>query len=134
VGGSLCDIEKPEVIDLLAKHTLILYIQATESAEQDELNRRAQAAPKPLYYRPSFLRQQLKTYLAEQGIQYAAQMDPDAFTRWIFPRLFHSRVPAYEQIAKPHGYIVTSKEVNGIRDEADFLELLETAIDRKKWS
>ncbi len=133
VGGSLCDLEKPGVIELLAKHTLILYIQATDSAEQDELKRRAQESPKPLYYRPAFLDEQLQVYLREQGLQYAAQMDPDEFTRWIFPRLFHSRVPAYEQIAQPHGYVVTSKEVDKIRDEADFIELLETAIDRKKW-
>lgn len=132
VGGSLCDLEKPEVIDLLSKHTLILYIQATESAEQDELNRRAQQAPKPLYYRPTFLSEQLELYLQEQGLQYAAQMDPDEFTRWIFPRLFRSRVPAYEAIAQPHGYVVTSKEAGEVRDESDFIELLETAVDRKK--
>jgi len=133
VGGSLCDLEKPGVIDLLTQHSLILYIQATESAEQDELKRRAHESPKPLYYRPSFLKEQLQIYLEEQDIQYAAQMDPDEFTRWIFPRLFHSRIPAYEQIAQPHGYVVTSKEVGDIRDESDFVELLETAIDRKKW-
>ncbi len=134
VGGSLCDLEEPGVIDLLAKHSLILYIQATDSAEQNELKRRAQESPKPLYYRPAFLQQQLKEYLQEHNLEYAAQMDPDEFTRWIFPRLFHSRVPAYEQIAQPHGYIVTSKEVNDVRDESDFIELLETAVDRKKWS
>ena len=56
-------------------------------------------------------------------------MDPDAFTRWVFPRLFHSRVPRYEAIAKD-GYTVTSSEVAKVRDEADFLDLLETAIAR----
>ena len=57
-------------------------------------------------------------------------MDPDEFTRWVFPRLFHSRVPRYEAIAKPHGYTVTSQEVAQVRDEEDFLELLETVIGR----
>ena len=57
-------------------------------------------------------------------------MDPDEFTRWVFPRLFHSRVPRYEAIAGPYGYTVTSQEVARVRDEADFLELLETVIGR----
>ena len=51
-----------------------------------------------------------------------------AFTRWIFPRLFYSRIPRYEAIAKPHGYTVTSEEVAQVRDQQDFLQLLETAI------
>jgi hypothetical protein len=57
-------------------------------------------------------------------------MDPDDFTRWVFPRLFHARLPRYEAIARPHGYTVTSREVGGVRDEKDFLTLLETAITR----
>jgi hypothetical protein len=49
----------------------------------------------------------------------------------VFPRLFHSRIPRYEAIAQPHGYTVTSQEVAQVRDERDFLALLETAIARK---
>lgn len=60
-----------------------------------------------------------------------AEIDPDDFTRWVFPRLFHSRVPRYQAIAAPHGYTVSSPEVAQIRDEADFLELVEQAIARK---
>jgi hypothetical protein len=130
VGGSLCELEEPAVIDLLVEHTLILYIQVTEPDEEAALIRRAQSDPKPLYYRPEFLREQLAVYLAEQGLEYAAQADPDDFTRWVFPRLFHSRVPRYEAIARPHGYTVTSREVGAVRDEADFVELLERAITR----
>jgi hypothetical protein len=49
----------------------------------------------------------------------------------VFPRLFRSRLPRYEAIARPHGYTVTSHEVAGVRDERDFLELVESAIARK---
>jgi hypothetical protein len=132
VGGSLCELEEPGVMELLVRETLILYIQVTDPEEEATLIRRAQSDPKPLYYRPAFLDEQLGVYLAEQGLEYAAQMDPDAFTRWIFPRLFGSRVPRYEAIAGPHGYTVTSREVAAVRDEADFLELLETAVARKR--
>ena len=130
VGGSLCELDDPSVIDLLVTHTLILYIQVTDKEEEQKLIERAQSDPKPLYYRPDFLKQQLEIYLEENGMSYAAEMDPDEFTRWIFPRLFHSRIPRYEAIAEPHGYTVTSREVSEVRDEADFLQLLETVISR----
>lgn len=130
VGGSLCELDEPRVIDLLVKHTLILYIQVTDKEEEQTLIERAQSDPKPLYYRPEFLKQQLGIYLEENGMSYAAEMDPNEFTRWIFPRLFHSRIPRYEAIAEPHGYTVTSREVSEVRDEADFLHLLETVISR----
>jgi hypothetical protein len=131
VGGSLCELDEPPVIELLAEHTLILYIQVTSKAEEETLIRRAQSDPKPLYYRPAFLVEQLPVYMREKGLEYVAQMEPDDFTRWVFPRLFHSRVPRYEAIAVPHGYTVTSQEVSQVRDEQDFLVLTEAAIARK---
>ncbi|MCF8151519.1 MAG: hypothetical protein K9K30_15600 [Burkholderiaceae bacterium] len=129
VGGSLCELEEPEVIDLLVRHTIILYIQVTTSEEEAELIRRAQADPKPLYFRPKFLAEYLPRFEAETG-KRVDSVDPDDFTRWIFPHLFHSRIPRYEAIAGPHGYTVTSAEVAGLRDEQDFMALLEAAIAR----
>ncbi len=131
VGGSLCELDESSVIDLLVKHSLILYIRVTEKAEEEALISRAQSSPKPLYYRPEFLAEQLQEYLALRELEYAAQVDPDDFCSWVFPRLFHSRVPRYEAIARPHGYTVTSHEVAAVRDEQDFIELLESAIVRK---
>ena len=66
----------------------------------------------------------------QQLSEFAAQMDPDEFTRWIFPRLFHSRIPRYEAIANEHGYTVSSEEVSQVRDEQDFIDLVSTAISR----
>ncbi len=131
VGGSLCELDEPGVIELLAEHTLILYIQTTTREEEDTLIKRAQSDPKPLYYRPAFLQEQLPVYMKEKGIDYIAQIEPDDFTRWVFPRLFHSRIPRYEAIAGPHGYTVTSQEVSKVGNEQDFLALVEAAIARK---
>jgi hypothetical protein len=131
VGGSLCELEEPAVMDLLAKHTLILYIRVPE-ADEIKLIRRAQSDPKPLYFRPAFLKSAVKDYLAETGLGYVADIEPNDFTRWVFPRLFHSRVPRYEAIARPLGYTVESTEVAAVRDEQDFLDLVETAIARKE--
>ena len=129
-GGSLCELEEPSVFELLAENTLILYIKVTTPAEEQKLIDRARSDPKPLYYRPTFLREHLGIYLEEQGLQYAAEMIPDEFTRWIFPRLFHSRLPRYEAIARDYGYTVTSEEAAQVRDENDFNALVEMAIER----
>lgn len=129
-GGSLCEMDDPGMIECLAANTLILYIQVTDKEEEQKLIDRAVSDPKPLYYRPAFLQEQLALYLAENGLRYAAEIDPDAFGRWVFPRLFRSRIPRYEAIAGPHGYTVTSREVAQVRDEKDFMALLETAIAR----
>lgn len=130
VGGSLCELDDPQVIDTLVQHTLILYIQVTDKEEENKLIERAQSDPKPLYYRAEFLQQQLDIYLQKNNLQYAAQIVPDEFTRWVFPRLFHSRIPRYEAIAEPHGYTVTSQEVSQVKNQHDFLQLLETTIAR----
>jgi len=128
-GGSLCDLEEPGVIELLEQHTLLLYIKVTNEEEEQKLIKRAQSAPKPLYYRAEFLLEQLAVYLQENNLEYASQLNPDDFTRWVFPRLFHSRRPRYEEIAK-RGYTVTSEEVAAVRNEKDFTQLIETAIAR----
>jgi len=132
VGGSLCELDDASVIDLLVEHTLILYIQVTTAEEEAELIRRAQADPKPLYFRPAFLVEQLPAYLKEKRLTSIDAADADDFTRWVFPRLFRSRVPRYQAIAGPHGYTVTSHEVAQVRDEQDFLALVETAIARQE--
>ncbi len=130
VGGSLCELDEPGVMDILVDNTLILYIQVTDSAQEQVLIERAVSDPKPLYYRPEFLDEHLQVYFAETGLEYAAQIDPDEFARWVFPRLFHSRLPRYDAIARL-GYTVTSREVEQVQNDADFLQLLELAIERQ---
>jgi hypothetical protein len=130
VGGSLCELDEPGVMDILVDNTLILYIQVTNAAQEKVLIERAVSDPKPLYYRPEFLEEHLQLYYQETGLEYAAQIDPDEFARWVFPRLFHSRLPRYDEIAKL-GYSVTSEEIDSVQDDADFLSMLEMAIERQ---
>ncbi len=130
VGGSLCELDEDGVIESLIDCSLILYIQVTNQQQQDTLIERAQTSPKPLYYRAEFLTEYLQIYFEETGLEYATQIDPDDFARWIFPHLFRSRIPRYDAIAL-HGYTVTSEEVAQVHNEDDFLELLETAIGRQ---
>ena len=129
-GGSLCELDDPEVLRILAEHTLILYIKATEKDEQ-ELIRRAEDDPKPLYYREAFLDEQLEIYLRDKGYGYVAEIDPDDFVRWMFPRLFYSRVPRYQAIAERHGYTLTTDELAQVRDEASFLRVVERVLEKQ---
>lgn len=131
VGGSLCELDEPRVMDILVENTLILYIQVTNPAQEQVLIERAVSDPKPLYYRADFLQQHLQLYFEETGLEYAAQIDPDEFARWVFPRLFHSRLPRYDAIARL-GYTVTSEEINSVQNDADFLNMLEMAIERQQ--
>jgi len=130
LGGSLWELADPGGMAMLVDNTLILYIQVTNKEQEQLLIERAVSDPKPLYYRADFLQQQLQAYFAETGLEYAAQIDPDDFARWVFPHLFHSRLPKYDAIAEL-GYTVTSEEVARVDDSADFVRLLETAIERQ---
>ena len=131
VGGSLCELDDPGVMEVLVNHTLILYIEVTDS-EEGELIRRAEDDPKPLYFRPAFLEEQLDAYQQERGLPYMAMADPDDFIRWVFPRLFRARVPRYEEIASKHGYRVTLDEISQIGNDDDFMKLLDLAIGRRQ--
>jgi len=128
-GGSVCELEDDAVLEILAAQTLILYIKATETDEH-ALIRRAEEDPKPLYYRDAFLDEQLAVYLREHDLDYVAQIEPDTFVRWMFPRLFYSRLPRYEAIAREYGYTVTTEELAAVEDEEDFLAVVERAIAR----
>ena len=126
-SGSVCELDDPDVLRVLAEHTLIIYIRATQRDEQ-ELIRRAEADPKPLYYREAFLDEQLAIYLRDHDMAYVAQIDPDAFVRWMFPRLFYARIPRYEAIARDYGYTITTAQLAGVGDEADFLRLIDEIL------
>ncbi|MEJ2344027.1 MAG: ATPase [Gammaproteobacteria bacterium] len=129
-GGSVCELDDPETLEILARHTLILYIKASGKDEQ-ELMRRAEEDPKPLYYRDDFLQQQLEVYMQENNLPYVALIDPDQFVRWMFPRLFRSRIPRYEAIAERYGYTITTDELSQVQSAGEFLGLVEHAVQRQ---
>ena len=127
-SGSLCELDDEQVINRLAEHTLIIYIKATEENEK-ALIERAESDPKPLYYRETFLDEQLAEYLKLNCLEYAALINPDDFVRWVFPRLFYSRIPRYEAIANNHGYTVSTKDIESVRNEKDFIRVISRVLD-----
>lgn len=130
-GGSVCELDDEETLEILAEHTLILYIKATEKNEKS-LIERAESDPKPLYYREAFLDEQLAFYIKENKLEYVAMIDPDEFVRWIFSKLFYSRIPRYDAIAEKYGYTITTDELSQVTNKEELMALIEKAISRQK--
>lgn len=130
-GGSVCELDNQEVLETLAKHTLIVYIKIPESLEQTIIER-AQNDPKPLYYRPAFVDEKLQEYLSIHGYTDANEIIPNEFVSWVFPKLFESRLPRYEAIAKQYGYTVNAEDVAKVTHEQDFIALIAQAIARQE--
>ena len=133
-SGSLCEVVDPEdasnpVMSDLAEHSAILYIREEES-HTEELARRFDRDPKPMYYNEGFLREVWADYLHETSHAPDA-VDPDAFIRWAYRRLLSWRGPRYRAMAARWGYTATMAEIAAVRDEADFLELMGVVIARR---
>jgi len=151
-GGSLCDIadlsphglENDPVLRHLGKRTLIVHINSSE-ANRAQLIRRSSDAPKPIYYRPEFLDQQLAPYqTGDDGTEAAL---PGRFQAVIFERLINDRQARYETIAEHWGCTVSDTDIGKLTDlwvrnpdmkdrtelaaeiETRFIELLGEALD-----
>lgn len=129
-SGSVCEIDDPDTIALLAEHSVLIYIRPSLELEQMLIDR-ARRDPKPLYYREEFLAEKLPLFLAEKGLASIEQADPDELVTWIFPHLFRARIPRYEAIAAEHGYTIDAAAVQQVRSEADFEALVEAALAQR---
>ncbi|MDB4222504.1 ATPase [Granulosicoccus sp.] len=126
-SGSFCEIDDKSVIESVAESTLMIYIK-TSPEDEAFLIERAAKHPKPLYYREPFLDAQLADYYAETGLEYTAQIDPSEFVRWVFPRLFKTRLPRYEAIADAHGYVISARDAFEVQNADEFLQLIADAL------
>jgi hypothetical protein len=126
-GGSVCELDCPEVLETLAENTLIIYIKIPPTLEQTIIER-AKTDPKPLYYREAFLDEKLSEFLTLKGYASTEEMPPDEFVTWVFPELFKSRLPRYQAIADQYGYTVDADDVARVSTEADFIQLVAKAL------
>lgn len=129
-GGSVCELDCPEVMEILAIHTLIIYIKIPPELEQTIIER-SLSDPKPLYYRESFLDENLAEFMQLKNYDNPDLIPPDEFVRWVFPKLFHSRQPRYQFIADKYGYILDAREVAEVQGEDDFIQLVASAIEKQ---
>ena len=126
-GGSVCELDSPDVLETLAKHTLIIYIKIPPNLEQTIIER-SKTDPKPLYYREAFLDEKLAEFMQLKNYPSTDVMPPDEFVSWVFPELFKSRLPRYEAIANQYGYTVDANDVATVKNEADFIRLIADAL------
>ena len=129
-GGSLCDLyedlDDPAFTNLMQEIqnlSILVYIEADESF-LDKLITRARQHPKPLYYRETFFTQQVAAYLEHNQHRYVAEIEPDTFIQWIFPRLLKERAQRYRTLAKRYGVTVPAKAVLHVKSGEDFLDLV----------
>jgi hypothetical protein len=126
-GGSVCELDSPEVLETLAQNTLIVYIKIPTTLEQTIIER-AKSDPKPLYYREAFLDEKLAEFMQFKNYSSTDVMEPDDFVSWVFPELFKSRLPRYQAIADQYGYTVDANDVATVKGEDDFIRLIADAL------
>jgi len=126
-GGSLCELNEPEVIRQLAQDTLIVYLKPSELL-LDQIVERSLRHPKPMYYQDRFLDEVLPQYLEEKSLKSSREIVPEKFFAWMFPRLVEHRLPLYQAIADEYGVVVEADRIDSIEGEEDFIELVCEAL------
>ncbi|MDD5411588.1 MAG: ATPase [Methylobacter sp.] len=130
-GGSVCELDSPEVLETLAQNTLIIYIKIPPALEQTIIDR-AKSDPKPLYYREAFLDEKLDEFMRLKNYASTDLIPPDEFVTWVFPELFKSRLPRYQAIADQYGYTVDANDVATVKGEDDFIRLVADALAKQQ--
>ncbi len=131
-GGSICEVVDPEdgddaVLSRLSRSMLLVWIEGSQDHTED-LIRRFDRAPKPMYYRPEFLREVWDAYLAENGLR-EEEVDPDAFVRLAYRRALEDRTPRYAAMARNWGVSVRAEDIARVRTEDDLVTLVARAIE-----
>ena len=121
--GSFCEIQDPIVLESVARLSQICYIEASQQ-HIDEVVARAIKHPKPLFYPNDRLDGWLSDYLADHKLTDDQDIDPDEFSRWVFPKLFKQRLPKYKALADKYGFIVPSEALYGIENQDDFMTVI----------
>jgi len=130
-GGSICEVvdaddPKDPILTALSQNTLMVWIKGSD-AHTEELVRRFDKAPKPMYYQPEFLLDCWHAYLDETG-QDESAVDPDTFVRWTYARALAHRQPRYEAMSR-WGVTVTAEAVSQVATAADFVDVIATALE-----
>ncbi len=132
-GGSVCEVVDPfaesdPVLDALERELLLVWIKGSD-AHTEELVRRFDRAPKPMYYQPEFLDRAWTDYRVEKGLR-EDQVNPDEFIRWTYARALAHRQPRYEAMAR-RGVTLLAEEVVQVKTPDNLIALIGHAIERR---
>jgi len=132
-SGSICEVvdpwdEKDPVLTQLSSLSLMVWIEGSD-AHTEELVRRFDRAPKPMYYKRKFLEDRWAEYLDMTG-DAPDDVDPNAFVRWTYAKALAHRQPRYDAMSK-WGVKVTADEMARVKSSSDFNALIATALERR---
>ncbi|MBZ4022970.1 ATPase [Rhodobacter sp. TJ_12] len=130
-GGSICEVVDPEdredpILKELSSNLLMVWIEGNDD-HTDELVRRFDRAPKPMYYQPQFLEKAWLKYRVERGLK-EEEVNPDDFIRWTYRQALEHRQPRYAAMARNWGVKVAAADVALVRDEKDLTSLIASAL------
>ncbi|MGI1663299.1 ATPase [Palleronia sp. KMU-117] len=133
-SGSIVEVVNPEdpadpVLSAVTQLLLPVWIEGTE-AHTEELIRRFDRDPKPMYYRPEFLQAAWSEYRAATG-EAEDRVDPDAFVRWAYSRALAHRQPRYAALARNWGVTVAASDIARVRTAEDMVELIAHALSAR---
>lgn len=134
-GGSICEVVDPEdphdpILKALSDNLLMVWIEGSE-AHTEELIRRFDRAPKPMYYQPAFLERAWVEYRVRHGLT-ETEVDPDAFVRWTYARALAHRQPRYAAMARNWGVSVKAEDVALVKTATDFTSLIARALEARR--
>ncbi len=132
-GGSICEVvdatdPADPVMRALSDNLLMVWIKGNE-AHTEELIRRFDRAPKPMYYQPYFLERMWHDYRQMTGEAEDA-VDPDAFVRWTYAKALAHRQPRYAAMAN-WGVTISAEDVAQVRDVTGLTNLIAQAIEAR---
>jgi hypothetical protein len=130
-GGSVCEVVDPadprdDVLRALGANTLMVWIEGSED-HTEELIRRFDKSPKPMYYQPRFMRKLWDDYKNENNL-VGSDVNPDAFVRYAYGHALRHRTPLYAAMARNWGVTVQAGDVATVRDVADVDALISSAL------
>ena len=132
-SGSICEVVDPwdendPVLTQLSSLSLMVWIEGSD-AHTEELVRRFDRAPKPMYYKRKFLEDRWAEYLEMTG-DAPDDVDPNAFVRWTYAKALAHRQPRYDAMSK-WGVKVSADEMARVKSSSDFNALIATALERR---
>lgn len=132
-SGSICEVVDPwdendPVLTQLSSSSLLVWIEGSD-AHTEELVRRFDRAPKPMYYQRKFLEDRWTEYLELTG-DAPDDVDPNAFVRWTYAKALTHRQPRYDAMSK-WGVKVSADEMARVKSTSDFNALIATALERR---
>lgn len=122
-SGSLCEILDEELIDELGQKSLFIYLEASED-DKVKLMRRAQEKPKPLFFPPNKFQEWLQDYLRSVNLSSPDEMNPNDFSRWIFPKLLASRLPKYQRLSDKYGVTIPASRFENLSSMQKFKDIV----------